>query len=50
MRGRQTEALLIQQETGHLSYECPKNALGERVPPAKKKNTKKRCLFIMETL
>ncbi|XP_077868018.1 zinc finger CCHC-type and RNA-binding motif-containing protein 1-like [Saccoglossus kowalevskii] len=29
-------------EIGHLSYKCPKNALGEREPPPKKKKIKKR--------
>ena len=29
------------QEGGHLSYRCPKNLLGEREPPPKKKKLKK---------
>lgn len=29
------------QESGHLSYKCPKNALGEREPPPKKKKKTK---------
>lgn len=28
-------------EFGHLSYKCPKNALGNREPPPKKKRKKK---------
>ncbi|MED6290646.1 hypothetical protein CHARACLAT_015307 [Characodon lateralis] len=30
------------QETGHLSYACPKNLLGEREPPKKKEKKKKK--------
>lgn len=30
------------QEAGHLSYKCPKNSLGEREPPAKKKKVKSK--------
>lgn len=30
------------QDTGHLSYACPKNILGERDPPPKKEKKKKR--------
>ncbi|XP_034529392.1 zinc finger CCHC-type and RNA-binding motif-containing protein 1 [Notolabrus celidotus] len=29
-------------ETGHLSYACPKNILGEREPPKKKEKKKKK--------
>lgn len=29
-------------EDGHLSYKCPKNALGERDPPPKKDKRKKK--------
>ncbi|KAL0963107.1 hypothetical protein UPYG_G00349780 [Umbra pygmaea] len=29
-------------DTGHLSYACPKNMLGEREPPKKKEKKKKR--------
>ncbi|XP_007579043.1 PREDICTED: zinc finger CCHC-type and RNA-binding motif-containing protein 1 [Poecilia mexicana] len=29
-------------ETGHLSYACPKNLLGEREPPKKKEKKKKK--------
>lgn len=29
-------------EDGHLSYKCPKNALGERDPPPKKEKKKKK--------
>lgn len=29
-------------ETGHLSYKCPKNALGERDPPPKKIRKRKK--------
>ncbi|XP_070848567.1 zinc finger CCHC-type and RNA-binding motif-containing protein 1 [Chaetodon trifascialis] len=29
-------------DTGHLSYACPKNILGEREPPKKKEKKKKR--------
>ena len=29
-------------EVGHLSYQCPQNALGTREPPLKKKKVKKR--------
>ncbi|XP_038163442.1 zinc finger CCHC-type and RNA-binding motif-containing protein 1 [Cyprinodon tularosa] len=29
-------------ETGHLSYACPKNLLGEREPPPKKEKKKKK--------
>ncbi|CAF1171558.1 unnamed protein product [Didymodactylos carnosus] len=28
-------------EMGHLSYSCPKNSLGARQPPSKKKSKKK---------
>lgn len=31
-------------ESGHLSYACPKNMLGEREPPKKKEKKKKRKL------
>lgn len=30
------------QEEGHFSYQCPKNVLGIREPPAKVDNNKKR--------
>lgn len=30
------------QDTGHLSYACPKNMLGEREPPKKKEKKKKK--------
>lgn len=30
------------QDTGHLSYACPKNMLGERDPPKKKEKKKKK--------
>ncbi|XP_078099278.1 zinc finger CCHC-type and RNA-binding motif-containing protein 1 isoform X2 [Sander vitreus] len=30
------------QDTGHLSYACPKNILGEREPPKKKEKKKKK--------
>ena len=33
-----------QKESGHLSYACPKNMLGEREPPKKKEKKKKRKL------
>jgi len=29
-------------EEGHLSYKCPKNALGERNPPPKKDKKRKK--------
>lgn len=29
-------------ESGHLSYACPKNMLGEREPPKKKEKKKKK--------
>uniref|UniRef100_A0A9L0SNB8 Zinc finger CCHC-type and RNA binding motif containing 1 n=1 Tax=Equus caballus TaxID=9796 RepID=A0A9L0SNB8_HORSE len=31
-----------QKESGHLSYACPKNMLGEREPPKKKEKKKKK--------
>lgn len=30
------------QDSGHLSYACPKNMLGEREPPKKKEKKKKK--------
>jgi hypothetical protein len=30
------------KESGHLSYACPKNMLGEREPPKKKEKKKKK--------
>jgi U11/U12 small nuclear ribonucleoprotein 31 kDa protein len=30
------------QETGHLSYNCPHNKLGDREPPPKKDKKKKK--------
>lgn len=30
------------KETGHLSYACPKNTLGEREPPKKKEKKKRK--------
>lgn len=30
------------QDTGHLSYACPKNILGDRDPPKKKEKKKKK--------
>ena len=30
------------QESGHLSYQCPKNVLGEREPPPKKQKKLKK--------
>uniref|UniRef100_H3AHA7 Zinc finger CCHC-type and RNA binding motif containing 1 n=1 Tax=Latimeria chalumnae TaxID=7897 RepID=H3AHA7_LATCH len=32
-------------DTGHLSYACPKNMLGEREPPKKKERKKKKQQF-----
>ncbi|XP_020655117.2 zinc finger CCHC-type and RNA-binding motif-containing protein 1 isoform X2 [Pogona vitticeps] len=32
-------------ETGHLSYACPKNMLGEREPPKKKEKKKKKKII-----
>ncbi|KAM9771947.1 zinc finger CCHC-type and RNA-binding motif-containing protein 1 isoform 1-T2 [Syngnathus typhle] len=32
----------IYQDTGHMSYACPKNMLGEREPPKKKEKKKKK--------
>lgn len=32
----------IVQEYGHLSYQCPKNMLGEREPPPKKQRKRKK--------
>ena len=34
--------LIKSQDTGHLSYACPKNILGEREPPKKKEKKKKK--------
>ncbi len=30
------------QESGHLSYVCPKNSLGNRIPPVKKRKKIKK--------
>ncbi|XP_043943386.1 zinc finger CCHC-type and RNA-binding motif-containing protein 1 [Protopterus annectens] len=35
-------------DTGHLSYACPKNVLGEREPPKKKEKKKKKRQFELE--
>ncbi|XP_036865741.1 zinc finger CCHC-type and RNA-binding motif-containing protein 1 isoform X2 [Manis pentadactyla] len=37
-----TKAINNKQESGHLSYACPKNMLGEREPPKKKEKKKKK--------
>ncbi|XP_048357744.1 zinc finger CCHC-type and RNA-binding motif-containing protein 1 isoform X3 [Sphaerodactylus townsendi] len=37
-----SRALNNKQETGHLSYACPKNMLGEREPPKKKEKKKRK--------
>ncbi|XP_051045679.1 zinc finger CCHC-type and RNA-binding motif-containing protein 1 isoform X3 [Phodopus roborovskii] len=37
-----TRAINNKQESGHLSYACPKNMLGEREPPKKKEKKKKK--------
>ncbi len=31
------EIFILIQESGHLSYACPKNSLGNRIPPVKKR-------------
>ncbi|XP_068950306.1 zinc finger CCHC-type and RNA-binding motif-containing protein 1 isoform X2 [Petaurus breviceps papuanus] len=35
-------------ETGHLSYACPKNVLGEREPPKKKEKKKRKKIIELE--
>ncbi|XP_055973823.1 zinc finger CCHC-type and RNA-binding motif-containing protein 1 isoform X4 [Sorex fumeus] len=37
-----TRSINNKQESGHLSYACPKNMLGEREPPKKKEKKKKK--------
>ncbi|XP_069084947.1 zinc finger CCHC-type and RNA-binding motif-containing protein 1 [Pleurodeles waltl] len=37
-------------DTGHLSYACPKNMLGEREPPKKKEKKKKKIMEAEEEI